>query len=291
MRVYSYREIGDLSGWNGPHVVKLPPPPIPGLPPGYERPESPQRRPGVPTWEDPWWREPMPPMAFGPALVKAGTGTGAVATSIGPAFGQATTAGNFLLCLVASGGNTALTLSLNQGWTQGPHNTATGAHAEIWFKPNCAAGETAPTVTASASTRIDAVLLEFSGIATTTPLDQSGSLNSTTSPQTVSCSAVDGGAGRLIAVAGAWASSAASTATFTDTLTGYTVAYDSGATSRLMNIRAGYSLTATTGSVADSDQAAATKANLNAVALAIASFAPAGGLGTPRRHRGSTVII
>src|ERR1041385_4554799 len=114
------------------------------------------------------------------SLVKAGsavTGT----TSLSPLFGQATTANNFLVCWVAAVGANPGQISLSAGW---PQAVNVRDSAMVWYKANCGGGEPAPTVTLPAATFSAAVLAEFSGAATSLPVDQTNTNISGTSPNT-----------------------------------------------------------------------------------------------------------
>lgn len=105
------------------------------------------------------------------ALVKAGSISTVSGTSITPAFGQSTTAGSLLICCVGAATSLANFSTTASGWTA----AAGGAGAEIFMKPNCGAGEAAPTITASTSTTLYAILLEYSGASHQTSPDANGS--------------------------------------------------------------------------------------------------------------------
>lgn len=114
------------------------------------------------------------------ALVKAGTvATGT--TSLTPAFGQSTTAGNLLICRAAGYGSTsneAITIS-GTGWTLATSGWGTGSDMSsvIFYRANCGTGETAPTLSLSSGAFLAADLTEWSGAATTNPLDQTSAGN------------------------------------------------------------------------------------------------------------------
>lgn len=108
----------------------------------------------------------------------------AAASSITPAFGAATTAGNFLVLYVAGTGS-GVDITVPTGWTKvttfgdqtgSANGTAMGA--AILIKPNCGASETAPTVNFGTSTQLWAMLEEWSGMggaSAPTTFDQLGS--------------------------------------------------------------------------------------------------------------------
>lgn len=87
-----------------------------------------------------------------------------------PTFGQATTAGNLLICLTSIGNSNTSAPSISgvSNWYQGHVKTikdgpVSSLEVAFWYKQNCAAGETAPTFTATGSNHLDCQLLEFSG--------------------------------------------------------------------------------------------------------------------------------
>lgn len=110
--------------------------------------------------------------AFGALSSNSNTG------SITPAFGQATTAGNTLIAMVAAQGG-AIGCSTS-GWVQAKLSNNT--QAAIWYKVNCGAGETAPTFTAAGAVYMAAVLSEWSGGGTSPTVDQTGTASGTVSP-------------------------------------------------------------------------------------------------------------
>lgn len=150
------------------------------------------------------------------AIARVGSlGTVATGTSsCSPTFGQSTTAGNLLICWAVGVGATVDTPA---GWSK----IALGSNpdAAILYKPNCGAGETAPTVTGPTSF-VAAMLGEFSGAATVSPLDVSGSVGtaSTTSPSTVTASGADAASGELACTASVYFYSMAATKTTTHSI-------------------------------------------------------------------------
>lgn len=101
----------------------------------------------------------------------------AAAVSDAVAFGSANTAGNFLVAMV----QTSSTISgvsdpTNGAWTKAVEldNGGTLMSTAIWYLPNCAGG-VAPTVTAAngfGGSFCHIAIAEYSGIATSSPLDQ-----------------------------------------------------------------------------------------------------------------------
>lgn len=100
-------------------------------------------------------------------------------TSASPAFGQATTAGNFL---VAWGATDISIPSLPSGWTGSTTGATGGDRPLIYWKENCSASETAPTFTAASSTFIAMRLAEFSGVVISSASDLTGEATGITSP-------------------------------------------------------------------------------------------------------------
>ena len=128
------------------------------------------------------------------ALVKAGT----LAATLSPAFGQSTTAGSLLVAWVAQNGSSSGTNPFTvtgTGWTLAFATGAAYQWGAVYCKPGCGAGETAPTFSASGTTNAS-VLAEFSGAATSSPLDSSG----ISATATATNAAHDTGGGDLIVV-------------------------------------------------------------------------------------------
>ena len=107
-----------------------------------------------------------------------------------PAFGQATTAGNLLICW---GKDIDATIS-GTGWTL----IGTSQAYPIWYRMNCGAAEAAPTF--SGGTVSGVVMLgEFSGGATSSALDQQAEgTNSGLSPRDVTNPGADATSAELL---------------------------------------------------------------------------------------------
>jgi len=201
-------------------------------------------------------------------LVKAST----VQSGTTPSFGQPTGTGNLLVMLIESGSPTQ-TVTNDPAWAKAVGNLAT----DIWYKPNSAASETAP-ILGTFSSHI--ILLEFSGAATASPLDQkvlvTGAAGVT--PVTATCPGADANSGSLICSVNQTVLSKSATHTSSET-------YNNGATATLLanddasstttHYRFGYGVT-TGNSAADSDTVATDSMNLTSIRVAIASFKPAG---------------
>jgi hypothetical protein len=142
---------------------------------------------------------------------------GAVAASYTPAFGQATTAGNLLLAwtTTTSNASTFSTTTSATGWTLVKSGGGAFDWVGLWARPGCGAGETAPTFTDPDPNGLFSMLAEFSGAATSSPVDQSGAI----AGGTVSCSAPDTAASELLANVGRWDGGTGGPVTITVTAT------------------------------------------------------------------------
>jgi hypothetical protein len=132
-------------------------------------------------------------------LVGSAGGIGSsTAASITPAFAQPTTLGNLLICCAISTTNTAFSITGPSGWINVNASGQAGGRAEIWYKPKCAAGETAPTVNCTLATLMDAELSEWA-VAVASPLDTSGIATSgvASSLTVTTAGSVAGGGGSL----------------------------------------------------------------------------------------------
>jgi hypothetical protein len=128
------------------------------------------------------------------AKVQAGTYLSqAASTSITPTLSSASTAGNLLVGVVATGANTTVTAPA--GWVKaaGIYTSGVGS-TQIWYDPNNAGAITSVKFTLSASDTAVAQLSEWSGVDKVSPLDGSGTATKTTSATTeaVSATAADG---------------------------------------------------------------------------------------------------
>jgi hypothetical protein len=152
---------------------------------------------------------------MGYALVSAGPVAAATFTpTLSPAFGQSTTAGDLLVAWLADNDSDAsgpFTTS-SPGWSIALQWGGAFQWGAIAYKPNCGAGETAPTFTSAGTpTFVFSQLREFSGGATSSPVDKTG--NGGTSggaTQTATNSAADGQAGDLIVSGTVWNGSTSS---------------------------------------------------------------------------------
>ena len=90
-----------------------------------------------------------------------------------------TTAGNLLVATLAYTGTTP-SFTGPAGWTRGPNVATTGGGTEIWYDDGAPGGARTYTFTAAATaTSIGGELTEWSGLATVSALDQSGTATAT----------------------------------------------------------------------------------------------------------------
>ena len=158
------------------------------------------------------------------ALVGSAGSVASGTASVSPSFGQATTAANLLIGWITSYGSGGAITTTASGWTVAHDpGTASGLRGAIWYKANCGASETAPTFTSSGATGMFAALAEFSGGATSSPIDQHTDSGFGTGSPTVTLPGADAAAGELFVTGHALLLSKAGTNTSTDS-------YNNGAT-------------------------------------------------------------
>jgi hypothetical protein len=216
------------------------------------------------------------------SLVSAGP----VATTLSPAFGQATTEGNFLLAWLF--GNTAVTsdpfTGPGNGWEQAVVSGGPYGWTALWYKADCGTAETAPAWTAGDdNNNASSLLAEFSGVAKTGVLDQSGAPGQSGATETATNSAPDSAAGDLVAFIAGWNGGTAAT-TITVTMTGPSgssitpAVYSDPADVTGWKYAFAWGVAGTLG--ADADSATGTLGAYSGGASGIASFKAAGAGGT-----------
>lgn len=200
---------------------------------------------------------------------------GTVVNSGSPSYNAPTTAGNLLICWVICSG---VTPSMDQSYSTAFANTVLA----IFYKENCGASETAPTV--SGGPPLFSMLGEFSGGATSSALDKVGAAVTTgaTSPQTNTMPSADTALGQLVVGVGKIVSTKAETVTTAMTMNnGATVTSNNlDATSTTNHYRLGYGIT-TGNASADAVTTTTTSMNLSAINVLGASFKLAAGGDTP----------
>lgn len=129
----------------------------------------------------------------GPALVSLG----ALVLTGSPAFGQPTTAGDFLVAWTAVNYTYATTCS-DPTWSRITYADPTGFGADMWYKANCGGSETAPTFNSTNAS----MLAEFSGVAALVASGTTGTSNPNSASISLSNASTDPAAPALV-VAGA----------------------------------------------------------------------------------------
>jgi hypothetical protein len=227
------------------------------------------------------------------SLVSAGavsTSTTNGTASITPAFGQSTGSGNLLIgwaffMNAGAGGSGSSFSTSSSGWSLALTNeefiSGTAAvEAAIFYKPNSSSGESAPTFTITGGVTLTSMLIggalaEFSGGATSAPLDQTGhAQGAATSPFTAVAAAADKALGELLVSCGAWQLSKAGSVTTADTYNNGatpTTNNNNDATSTASHYRLAWGTT-TGNSAADQDSQSNNSMNLAAGNVVIASF-------------------
>ena|SRR5215468_4804285 len=141
-------------------------------------------------------------MAYALVGTPAAATQGSSGASVTPTWGTGLnrTAPNLLSCFVSVQGSATLPTTPS-GWSIAKQIAGTSCSATIYYKI-AAGSDTAPTINAITSGVIAAQLMEFSGNATTSPLDQTGTATGTTSPITSTQSVADVQSGELLLMCG-----------------------------------------------------------------------------------------
>lgn len=223
------------------------------------------------------------PIGIGAAL----TGT----TSVSPTFEQATVAGNLVVALVTS--FTVQDPGAPSGWTAASDN-GNGDSSYVYYKANCSASETAPTLSAGSATFMSAVLLEFSGSPTASPVDRHGVLfsNVASSPKLVTTDGVDSAVPEVAVFVTSLRYSMSATKT-TSNSSNNTTTRDLGnndATSIATHYRFSWGLT-TANASALNDNFALTTTNLNASGELVLTFKQVGVSPPPPRTDGKHLVM
>jgi hypothetical protein len=228
------------------------------------------------------------------ALVSAGTLTSG-SGSVTPAYGATPTANNLLIAWLNDPG-AAFNLPSGSTWILAKSgNGGSGFLTPVGIYYRVATGgDTAPTFTNLGNALI-AVVAEFSGNATVSPLDQVGGNDAATSPSTATAAATDAAAKQLMIGAAGCHYSMSSTGTlglaFTDSANGAVAESNVGnnnSTSAVRHIRFGYGIgAAATFTQADKVTASDSNKNVDAIGSIIASFklAPTAAFAPPFRSK------
>lgn len=197
----------------------------------------------------------------------------ATGASVTPAWGtsESRTANNLLICWIAVDGNSSAPATPS-GWSLAVSTTGTSSAAAVFYKI-AAGSDAAPTISAVTSGIISAQLAEFSGNASVSPLDKTGSNSGTTSSLTATTAGADAQSGELVIAANAAFYSASATKTFSLSMNnGATAtAASNAATSTANHYDFGYGVT-TGNSAADNQTFTFTTTKITGVAQVVASF-------------------
>lgn len=128
---------------------------------------------------------------------------GASGAAVTPAYGtgESRTANNLLVCWVAGSGGTVVPAT-PAGWSSAASLNGNSLSGAVFYKV-AAGADAAPTIALSAGVVWSARLGEFSGGATATPLDKTGTLTSGTGTLTLTASGIDTAIGELVVYAAA----------------------------------------------------------------------------------------
>ncbi len=202
---------------------------------------------------------------------------GAVQQSAAGAIGTAlygaseTRATNDLLVCWVGGAGTATLPGTPAGWLVAASVAGTSCSAEILYRVATGA-DAAPSVAAVASTVWSMQLAEFSGNATSSPLDQHGTATGTTSPITATDGGADAAIGELICIAGSvFYSSASGTKTTSDSVNNATMTTTTNTGTVVNHYDFGYGVS-TANSAADSNALTYTITHITGAADVLASF-------------------
>ncbi|HZQ76778.1 MAG TPA: hypothetical protein VFE55_05575 [Acidimicrobiia bacterium] len=202
------------------------------------------------------------------AKVQVGAVTRTATATATPTLPAASTAGTLLVATLATQKNTVFTAP--SGWTQAVNKAQTNAEAAIWFYPNNPGGIASASFTSTGATSISGQLSEWSGVATASPLDKSGSASATlatsVTPATSQATTV---AGELAVTAVAQYIVLAGTATYTPG-SGWTNLGNTGATSSSYQYTADYRTGVPAGVVSETVTSSAS----GALSAAVATFKP-----------------
>ena len=214
-------------------------------------------------------------MAYALVGTIGATGQTAPSSGVTPPWGtgESRTAGNLLICFIGVTGTATLPVTPS-GWTIAKQIAGTSCSATIYYKI-AAGSDTAPTIAAVVGGVIAYQLAEFSGNATTSPLDQTGSATGTSSPITATQGAVDTAVGELLLTCGSdfRSTGRAPNDTWTSNNATITQAGSNNGTTSTTHYSFGYSLATT--SKASADTAVMTLSvttNITGLAVASATF-------------------
>lgn len=202
------------------------------------------------------------------ANVQVGTVAKTASATVAPTLSTASTAGTLLVATLASQKNGNFTGP--NGWVRAASAGLTNAETEIWYYANNPGGITSASFSNSDATSTAGQLSEWSGVATSSPLDKTGTttsvLGTSVAPATQSATTV---AGELAVTAAAQFIALADTATYTPGA-GWTNLGNSGATSSSYQYTADYRTDVATGTVSET----ITSSSAGSWAAVVATFKP-----------------
>ena len=214
------------------------------------------------------------------AKIQVGTVVTVASGSVTLTLPAASTAGNLLVAIVVGQKNASFSGPAN--WVQGPNVGRTNNEAEVWYYPNNPGGITSAAFTNTGTNFSAGQLSEWSGVATSSPLDKSGTASSGTATSiAVSTGGATTLAGELVVSSFSQTLPSPSTATFTPGANWLNLG-KTGATSS-WQYTADYRLGVAAGTISETE----TSSVSGSWAAAIAAFKPVsctGGslsLGTP----------
>ena len=120
-----------------------------------------------------------PAWAAGVAVVQKGVEVSGSSGSVTPTLPAASGSGHLLVAVVANRANCA-SFSGPAGWLRATTNCTTSGTAEIWYLANSGSGTTSAKFTWTGGSTVTGELSEWSGVATTSPLDQTGKVTVST---------------------------------------------------------------------------------------------------------------
>jgi hypothetical protein len=123
------------------------------------------------------------PAGAAAAWVRTGTEATGSGTTITPSFSSASTAGRLLVAVIGdiNGNCTTDNITAPSGWVKAAHSCRGSAGPiELWYYPNAPATTSVTFNTGNSGSNTRAVLSEWSGVATSSPLDRTGTANNTT---------------------------------------------------------------------------------------------------------------
>ena len=198
--------------------------------------------------------------------VQLGTMARTATATVAPTLSTASTAGTLLVATLASQRNSSY--SAPSGWTKAVRVGSTNSDAEIWYYANNPGGITSASFTNNPSSSSSGQLSEWSGVTTSSPLDQIGTATATaTTTVAPATSTTTTAAGELAVTAAAQYIAAASTATYTPGA-GWTNLGNSGTTSSSYQYTADYQTGVATGTVTET----ITSSSLGVWAAVVATF-------------------